>query len=284
MSEEQANADKEFLIVSMAYCMTWELVGSRASEHWAEVRSFVAGANSLAERQRWAVELYEESPPTAQEERSIRARINAYLRQPRDVAYFRTGILNLLPVPLQESAAAHSLMHGLEMPSTEYSNLKSWVMRWKSANYKAPIIRSVALAEREVEFNRFLEQPSFAESFRCFWGTAPKCRDNRRTRVLVSLAAALSQMLQDQEAADFDLWTSRFSVECHFTAQTKQDLRVLLDALSANSYDVEELAYHLLVDANEADHKNVRSFIDRYSDQLSSLAAKFALSMQFRAS
>ena len=91
-------------------------------------------------------------------------------------------------------------------------------------------------------------------------------------------------MLQNQEAADFDLWTGRLAVECHFTAQTKQDLRVLLDALSANSYDVEELAYHLLVDAPELDHKNVRSFIDRYGDQLSSLAPKFALSMQFRAS
>ena len=265
----------------MAYCMTWELAGSRATDHWSEIRVFISGENALDERQLWAIELYEEGPPTAQEERSIRARIDAYLRQPRDVAYFRSGILNLLPESLRETAGAHSFMHGLAMPSTEYGKLKSWAMSWKVARFKAPEVHVLPLAEREQDFSRFLEQPYFVESFRRFWRVAPKCRSNRRTRVLVSLGAALSQMVRVDETVDFDLWTSRLTVSCHFTTQTENDLRSLIDEMSAISYDVQELAYRLFVDAKEIDQHNLKAFIDRYCDELSALAPELARCMQF---
>lgn len=261
--------------------MTWELTGTRAPEHWSEIRAFLLGENALDERQRWTIELYEEGPPSAQEERSIRSRIDAYLRQPRDVAYFRRGILNLLPESLRETASAHSFMHGLAMPSTEYGTLKSWVMRWKVARFQAPEVRALPLAEREADFSRFLEQPYFVVSFRRFWRVAPKCRNNRRTRVLVSLGAALSQMVRVDEAVDFDLWTSRLSASCHFTVQTKNDLRLLIDEMSSTSYDVQELAYRLFVDVREVDQQNLKNFIDRYCDELSALAPELARSMQF---
>lgn len=277
----QQTGSEEFLIVSMAYCMTWELAGTRASEHWSGIQAFVSGENSLGELQRWTIELYEEGPPTAQEERSIRSRIDAYLLQPRDVAYFRSGILNLLPEGLREAAATHSFMHGLAMPSTEYGKLKSWVMRWKTAQYQAPKVRVLPLAEREQDFSRFLEQPYFVESFRQFWRVAPKCRTNRRTRVLVCIGAALSQMVRVDETVDFDLWTGRLTAACHFTSQTKDDLRSLIDEMSNVSYDVQELAYRLFVDAREVDQQNLQGFIDRYRDELSALAPELARSMQF---
>jgi len=261
--------------------MTWELVGTRAKEHWSKIHAFLADGNALSERQRWIVELYEEGAPTAQEERSIRSRINAYLLQPRDVAYFRSGILNLLPDSLRGAAEAHSFMHGLAMPSTEFGLLKSWVMSWKVARFQAPQARVLPLAEREADFSRFLEQPYFVESFRKFWRVAPKCRSNRRTRVLVCISAALSQMVRVDEAVDFDLWTNRLAATCHFTEQTREDLRSLIDEMSNVSYDVQELAYRLFVDAREIDQRNLQSFIERYGDELSDLAPELARSMQF---
>tara|TARA_B110000208_G_scaffold66130_1_gene85761 strand:- start:2614 stop:3408 length:795 start_codon:yes stop_codon:yes gene_type:complete len=261
--------------------MTWELAGTRASEHWSGIQAFVSGENALGELQRWAIELYEEGPPTAQEERSIRARIDAYLLQPRDVAYFGSGILKLLPEGLRETAATHSSMHGLAMPSTEFGTLKSWVMGWKTAQYHAPKVRALPLAEREQDFNRFLEQPYFVESFRRFWQVAPKRRTNRRTRVLVCIGAALSQMVRVDEAADLDLWAERLTASCHFTSQTKDDLRSLIDEMCAISYDVPELAYRLLVDAREIDQQNLHGFIRCYRDQLSAMAPELARNMQF---
>jgi hypothetical protein len=277
----QSTGSEEFLIVCMAYCMTWELAGTRAPEYWSEVHAFVAGENTLGEKQRWTIELYEEGPPTAQEERSIRSRIDAYLHQPRDVAYFRSGILNLLPESLREAAATHSFMNGLSMPSTEYGILKSWVLRWKVARYKAPQVRVLPLAEREEDFRRFLEQPYFVESFRRLWRVAPKRRDNRRTRVLVCIGAALSQMVRVDESVDFDLWTSRLTASCYFTSQTRDDLRSLIDDMADVSYDVQELAYRLFVDAREVDQQNLQGFIGRYGDELSALAPELARGMQF---
>jgi hypothetical protein len=281
VSATQPTASEEFLIVSMAYCMTWELTGTRAPNHWSGIHAFLTDANPLSEQQLWVIELYEEGPPTAQEERSIRSRIDAYLLQPRDVAYFRSGILNLLPDQLREAAETHSFMHGLAMPSTEFGTLKSWVMRWKVARFQAPQVRVLPLAEREADFGRFLEQPHFVASFRKFWRVAPKRRSNRRTRVLVCIGAALSQMVRVDETVDFDLWTERLTVSCHFTAQTREDLRSLIDEMSNVSYDVQELAYRLLVDAREIDQRNLQSFIDHYRDELSALAPELARSMQF---
>ena len=261
--------------------MTWELAGARAKDHWSKIHAFLAGGSALSEQQRWGVELYEEGAPTAQEERSIRSRIDAYLLQPRDVAYFRRGILNLLPDQLRGAAEAHSFMYGLAMPSTEFGTLKSWVMRWKVARFQAPQVRVLPLAEREADFGRFLEQPHFVASFRKFWRVAPKCRSNRRTRVLVCIGAALSQMVRVDETVDFDLWTDRLTTSCHFTEQTREDLRSLIDEMLNVSYDVQELAYRLFVDAREIDQRNLQSFINHYGDELSALAPELARSMQF---
>ncbi|WP_162030793.1 MULTISPECIES: hypothetical protein [unclassified Lentimonas] len=277
----QSTGSGEFLIVSMAYCMTWELTGTRAKYHWSKIHALLAGENGLSERQRWAIELYEEGAPTAQEERSIRSRIDAYLLQPRDVAYFRCGILNLLPDQLRRGAEAHSLMHGLVLPSTEFGLLKSWVMSWKSPRVQAAQARVLPLAEREADFGHFLEQPHFVVSFRKFWRVAPKCRSNRRTRVLVCIGAALSQMVRVDETVDFDLWTDRLAVTCHFTEQTRVDLRLLIDEMSNVSYDLQELAYRLFVDAREIDQRNLQSFMNHYGDELSALAPELARSMQF---
>ncbi len=104
---------------------------------------------------------------------------------------------------------------------------------------------------------------------------------NRRTRVLVCIGAALSQMVRVDEAADLDLWAERLTASCHFTSQTKDDLRSLIDEMCAISYDVPELAYRLFVDAREIDQQNLHGFIRCYRDQLSALAPELARSMQF---
>ena len=265
----------------MAYCMTWELAGSRARNHWGGIRSFVSGENHLDERQRWTLELYEEGPPSAQEERSIRSRIDAYLVQPRDVLYFRTGILNLLPDVLREAAGVHSFMHGLTAPANGYGKLKSWGVSWSLGRSKVSQVRTLALAEREEEFNRFLELPYFVESFRRFWQVAPKMRSNRRTRVLICIGAAMSQMIRVEDSVGFELWTHRLATISHYGLQTKQDLCRLIDVMNGVSYDLQELAYRLLVDARVIDQQNLERFIKLYSDELSKLAPELASRMRF---
>jgi hypothetical protein len=265
----------------MAYCMTWELAGSRASRHWQGIHTFVAAANHLSERQRWTLELYEESPPSAQEERSIRSRIDAYLLQPRDVVYFRTGILNLLPEAMRAAAEIHSFMRGLTIPSNDYGKLKAWVMSW---NLRRPQVSQrpvTPLAEREQEFERFLELPYFVESFRRFWRVSPKKRSNRRTRVLVCIGAAMSQMMRVEDSLGFEPWIQRLAVICHFSSQTKHDLCHLMDAMHGASYDVQELAYRLFVDARTIDQRNLERFIKRYNNDLSECASELASRMRF---
>jgi hypothetical protein len=265
----------------MAYCMTWELAGSRARNHWELIRSFVAKNKNLDERQRWTLELYEEGPPSAQEERSIRSRIDAYLVQPRDVVFFRTGILDLLPAVLREAAAVHSFMHGLTLPADGYGKLKSWRMSWNLGRSKVSTVRPVLLAEREEEFNRFLELPFFAESFRRFWRVGPKMRSTRRTRVLICIGAAMSQMVREEDSVGFERWTHRLATICHFSSETRHDLCRLMNAMSGTSYDVQELSYRLFVDARAIDQRNLERFVQLYGDELSECASELASRVGF---
>lgn len=280
MADQNRNHSEEFLIVCMAYCMTWELAGTRAPKHWGLIHALVGEAGRFNERERWVVELYEEGSPSAQEERSILSRIEAYLVQPRDVAYFRAGILNLLPEALREAAISHSMMRSLAMPS-DYGKLKTWVMGWRIARYSRPQVPVLPLAEREADFERFLELPHFVEAFRRHWRAPPKYRNGRQTRTLVCRAAALGQMVQVDESIDFDQWTTHMAEDCHFSEQTRNELMLLTEEMSVFSYEAQELAYRFLIDAREIDQRNIRNFIKRFNRELSDFAQDFVRGMQF---
>ena len=283
MAAAQPTHSREYLMACLAYCLTWELAGTRARGQWQLIACFVAAENRLNQRQRWMLELYEEGPPSAQEERSLRSQIEIYLLQPRDVAYIRAGILSLLPESLRPAAEAHSLMRGLSVQSSEYGKLTSWVFNSNRRRLKMAPASSVALAEREQEFNRFLELPYFVESFQGFWRVAPKRRSNRRTRVLLCLGAVMSQMVRGDDAASCELWAGRLAAMCHLGAQTKHDICRLMRQMHAGSYDVQELAYRLLVDARAIDQQNLQRFITVYAGQLSSYATELLRHLRFAA-
>jgi hypothetical protein len=264
----------------MAYCMTWELVGSRAPKSWDLIHAFVAKEGSFAERERWAMELYEESSPSAQEERSVVSRIESFLLKPRDVAYFRAGILSLLPEALRHAAESHSMMRSFAMPS-DYGKLKTWVMGWRLASYAKPHVTVSPLAEREADFARFLELPFFLQGFRRYWQAKPKYRNSRQTRTLVCRAAILSQIIQADESTDFEQWTLHMAGDCHFSEQTRGELIILTQEMSVFSYEAEELAYRFLIDAREIDQRNIVNFIKRFSGELSEFSKEFMQCMLF---
>lgn len=106
----------QFLIAAFSYCLTWEICGARASQHWQDIRDYIQQSQALSEMERWTCELYEESSPTAQEERSILSRINARLDHPRVVVIYRKAILDLLPGYIAETASKHRLMNSLILP------------------------------------------------------------------------------------------------------------------------------------------------------------------------
>ncbi|MFP4167023.1 MAG: hypothetical protein ACLFUF_07665 [Opitutales bacterium] len=273
MEQSLPNNPEAFLVCCLSYCMTWELAGPRAPEHWADLRAYAASEGCLGEGERWAAELYEEGPPSAQEERSILARIESFLTGPCDVDRVRNAVLNLLPEELRTAAKGHSLLSGLKA-SGGYGKFKAWATPRRFFRKRASDVEPAPQANREAEFSRFLEFPHAIHAFRRFWRVDPKKRDNRRTRVLVCLGAALSQMLPFDEAGDLETWMDRFAEICAVTEQTKHDLLSLVREMQSFSYDAHELAYYLLVDARGIDKRNLLRFIQEHKDRLSDFAGE----------
>lgn len=268
----------EILIACLAYCLTWEVRGAHASQHWSKIHQYVKDQGDLTETERWICELYEEMSPSAQEERSILSRINARLDHPRRVVFFRKSILALLPDSLQEAAAKHHLMHALVLPQG-YGRIRSWLAehtfsRLRSASEPVP------LATREADFLCFIEQPYFIEGFRKFWKQEPKYRNNKQTRVLLSVAAALSQMVAYQDTAELIEWSHRLGRMGNYTEQTCCDVSELSLTMLNESYDPQEIGYRLLVDAKESDRRVLVSFCERYADDLTAFARDLVRSMQ----
>ncbi|WP_269526267.1 hypothetical protein [Coraliomargarita parva] len=272
---------EDFLIAAMAYCLCWELRSTHAHKDWTLLQEWIREESGLSERTRWKLELYEEGPPSAQEERSILSRIEQYLLTPHDVVRYRNDILALLPEFLRETAASHSLMRGFVVPKG-YSRIKSWLAGQRNASQRIAGIRQAPLSEREADFARFLEQPYFLQAFRSYWHASPKLRNNRQTRVLVTFAAALSQMVKvgEEQAAQVN-WAKRLATICHFSEQTRGDLDQLVGSMLDHTYDAQELAYRFFIDAREVDKRNMSSFILNYEGELSDFTAEFNRGLLF---
>jgi len=269
----------EILVVTMAYCLTWEIGGARASQHWQGIRNFAMTCDALSETERWVCELYEESSPTAQEERSILSRIKARLDHPRVVVTFRQAILNLLPSSIAEAAAKHRLMNSLSVPEG-YGRLRSWLSEHKIAGLRPAQPDLAPLAAREADFLRFIESPYFLEGFRKFWQQAPKSRTNQQMRILLCIAASLSQMLACDDSSEWQQWCSRLaSIGC-YTEQTQADVAELCLAMTSESYDAQELAYRLFADAQAVDRRNIITFCERYTEELGGFARDLVRGMQ----
>jgi hypothetical protein len=269
----------DFLVASMAYCLSWEIGGVRAREHWQAIREYIQSSGALTETERWMCELYEESSPTAQEERFILSRINARLDHPRVVVSFRQSILTLMPEALAELAAKHRLMHSLAVPEG-YGMLRTWLMQHKIARSRPAQSEPIPRPAREADFLKFIEYPYFLESLRSYWHQAPKFRNNKQTRVLLCIAAAMSQMLTCDDAQELQVWVERMRKIVNFTMQTQADLADLCLAMMDASYDAQELAYLLFVDANKVDRINFITFCDRHSDELTDFARDMVRGMQ----
>ena len=269
----------DFLVASMAYCLSWEIGGAGVRQHWKAIRDYIEKSESLSEMERWMCELYEESSPTAQEGHSIVARINARLDHPRKVISFRQSILALMPEALAETADKHRLMNSLSVP-VGYSMLRSWLTQSKVAPAISAQSKAASLATREADFLRFIEHPYFLEGFREYWHQAPKFRNNKQMRVLVCIAAALSQMVCCVDASDLRLWSQRLSKIGNYTEQTQKDIADLCLVMMAESYDAEELGYRLYVDASEVDRINFITFCERHANELTDFARDLVRGLQ----
>ncbi|MGZ0655233.1 hypothetical protein ACWPKO_13530 [Coraliomargarita sp. W4R53] len=269
----------EFLVATMAYCLSWEIAGARASQHWSGIRNYIKENDALTELERWTCELYEETSPTAQEERSIQSRINARVDHPRVVITLRQAILDLLPASLSEVAVKHRLMQSLVVPEG-YGPLRTWLAEHNVAGFR-PVQPALApLAAREAEFLQFIEAPLFLQGFREYWHQESKYRTNKQTRVLLSVAASLSQMLTVDNAADLQQWCTRLARIGSYTDQTQFDVADLSFLMLGESYDAHELGYRLLIDAQPVDRQNIITFCERYADELTGFARDFVNGMK----
>ena len=268
-----------FLVTTMAYCLSWEVAGAPASQHWAGIRDYTQENDMLSDTERWCCELYEESSPTAQEERSIQSRINARMDHPRAVIKLRESILDLLPESIRESAARHRLMQSLITPE-KYGTLRTWLAERNIAGFRPAQPNLAPLAEREADFYQFIETPYFLEGYRKFWHQKPKSRNNRQMRVLLCVSAALSQMLTFDSASELRQWCKRLAVIGSYSQQTQLDVAEMCMLMAGESYDAHELGFRLLVDAQALDRKNLITFCDRYADDLTGFARELVRGMQ----
>lgn len=270
---------KGFLAASLAYCLRWELSGHRASKHWAVIREFLDQSQECSEMERWLAELYEESSPSAQEERSIVARLGAYLQSRRAVLTVRDQVLALIPDGLREAAGVHRLMHSLVVPKG-YGRIRTWLADSRIARFEVPTTKVCELSAREAEFRQFMALPFFQEGFRRCWRVAPRLRTNRQTRVLLSMSAAISQMVNGDTEDDFALWSNRFGQIGSLTKQSRSDLASLSLAMSSESYDAAELGFRIFVDAEVGDQKNLLKFCEQYEAELNDFSVELVRAMK----
>jgi len=268
----------EFLVACMAYCLSWEIAGANASRHWRGIREYVQHTDGMSEAERWICELYEEIGPSAQEERSILARINRRIDHPRRIVNFHKAILRLLPEAIVEAAAKHRLMNSLVLPQG-YGRIRIWLSEHKFARLR-PKPELPAPATREMDFKEFIEHPFFVEGFRRFWHAAPKYRNCKQTRVLLCVSAALSQMLPGESAEALAEWSERLGRMGNYTLQTREDVAELCQMMFDASYDAQELGYRLFADAKEADRAAIEAFCRRYADELTGFARDLVRGMQ----
>ncbi|MDQ8195029.1 hypothetical protein QEH59_11375 [Coraliomargarita sp. SDUM461004] len=274
----------EVLVIALAYCLSWEIAGARANQHWAKIHNYIEQSNTLSETERWICELYEESSPTAQEERSVLYRMNLRLHNPRVVLKFRQEVLQLLPESIVDLAAKHRLMNPLTVPRG-YGPLRTWLAERNIKGFRpAPLPLAASapptLAAREADFLQFIEFPYFLEAFRRYWHRAPKNRNNKQTRILLTVAAALGQMMTFDSSDEIQEWCNRLAQIGSYTEQTQLDVADLCLIMVGESYDAHELAYRLLVDAQKVDRQNVINFCERYADDLTGFAREFVRGMQ----
>ncbi len=259
----------------MGYCLTWELAGARAPEHWAHLRAEAGRGDVLTELERWSAELYEEGPPSAQEERSLLSRIECALRGRRQLEAVKRLIVDLLPDVLHPAATRHSLLQGLRL-RREPSVVETWLKRtgFGLAGDDGFPDAAARLGEREADFSRFLSLPGFEEQFRAFWRREPKLRGNRQTRALVTIGALAGQCIRPHDGVDWDRWAARFAGTCHYSIQTQQDVLLIAAETSGHCYDAQELAYRLLADARPQDIRYLKEWIARHEDEMNPIASE----------
>jgi hypothetical protein len=268
------------LCVKLAYCLTWEIASVRASQYWLRIRDFIKTCERRTEMDRWVCELYEESSPTAQEERSIVARINAQIDQPRSLESYRQAVLELLPGSLYPMVEKHRLIKALACHGGSRGRFSLWLAERKITALRSSAGNLPPMAEREADFLRFIESPLFVEAYRKFWHQAPKYRNNQQVRVLTCLAASLSQMVRLATVEELQVWIERLGCLGSFSIQTQRDLAELCMDMTTHTYDAQELAYRLLVDAQEVDRRKLIQFCYQYADSLTEFAQELVRGLQ----
>lgn len=162
----------------------------------------------------------------------------------------------------------------------EYGLIRTWLIQHKITAFREPSASPAPLAVREADFLRFIEYPYFLKGFRRFWHQAPKNRHNKETRVLLCIAAALSQMVACDQREPLEIWSQRLARMASYSEQTQQDITDLCLEMQDESYEAQELFYRIFVDANKVDRQNLISFCQRYSEKLGGFASEFLRGMQ----
>ncbi|WP_309383641.1 hypothetical protein [Cerasicoccus frondis] len=260
----QLGNDKELRLRLICFylCLSWELYLDQ-SEVAEQVEQLLVGANITA-YQKWVVELYQEERTSLEDGRSAFARLKGVVRRCHNGRQVREFLFSLLPAGKQGAAAKHPLMGDLVGHRSGPTHLFG-VRRAKIANRIEPG-STLPVVEREAEFDRFLKQTGFLESFELYWRQPPKNRDNKRTRVLVLAAAIVAMTTPLTVEEDMKREIELLQRRCHFSVETGEAIIRICHHLYPEQLDAVWIAQSFITDAESADRDNyealVRSALD----------------------
>ncbi|MEM9227368.1 MAG: hypothetical protein AAGA45_05315 [Verrucomicrobiota bacterium] len=259
------------LAFCLSYCISWEVAGKMSRASWKRLRAKVEEADALGDKDRYIIELYEESRPTVSEEMYLTQRIKRLMPDHGARHHLAKGIVECLPESMHEAAEKHALLREW---MTQPRKAKGMTFFGKKVA-STPPFRSklhvpeapLAESEREEDFAQFLAMPGFERAFAHYWHQPPKNRRNREVRGLVTIAAILSHFFRSEQLDEDSPMRQSLIQDCHFSESTVLELHNIVQQLEGNWYQSTDLAYRLMVDTREADRHSIVNVVKLHNDE-----------------
>ncbi|WP_309397499.1 hypothetical protein [Cerasicoccus maritimus] len=255
----QLGDDKELRLRLICFylCLSWELYLDQR-EVAEQIEELLVGAN-LSAYQRWVVDLYREERTSLEDGRAAFARLKGVVRRTHNGKAVRAFLFSILPDHKQAAAMKHPLMGDLvghrSGPTHLFATRRARIANRMESGEALPEV------EREVEFDEFLQQAGFMDSFQLFWRKPPKNRDNKRTRVLVLAAAIVAMITPLTSEEEFEREVRLLQRRCHFTEETAEAIIRISFHLYPEELSPTWIAQNFIADADPADRDSYELLI-----------------------